>query len=113
MSCHEVLMVEALSKLLDDQSWKSKVDSILDETSIRVQNSLDEQEEVLRLETDKIRGMESLIETQIDKVKSLLEQVGKGLEEDRTATDKLMKKQSDLSTNLLEEEANRVQVSPW
>ena len=113
MSCHEVLMVEALSKLLDDQSWKSKVDSILDETSIRVQNSLDEQEEVLRLETDKIRGMESLIETQIDKVKSLLEQVGKSLEEDRTATDKLMKKQSDLSTNLLEEEANRVQVSPW
>jgi len=110
MSCHEVLMVEALSKLLDDQSWKSKVDSILDETSIRVQNSLDEQEEVLRLETDKIRGMESLIETQIDKVKSLLEQVGKSLEEDRTATDKLMKKQSDLSTNLLEEEANRVQL---
>merc|ERR1719495_141224 len=110
MSCHEVLMVEALSKLLDDQSWKRKVDSILDETSIRVQNSLDEQVEVLRLETDKIRGMESLIETQIDKVKSLLEQVGKSLEEDRTATDKLMKKQSDLSTNLLEEEANRVQL---
>ena len=55
----------ALAEVMENADWKVKLDGILEEKDIRVQEALDQREEVFRLETEKIRGMESHLETQV------------------------------------------------
>ena len=57
----------ALAEFMENADWKMKLDGTLEETDIRVQQALDQREEVFRLETDKIRGMESHLETQVSR----------------------------------------------
>ena len=105
MSQSEMALVDDALRVLGDPGWKSKLGAVLEETEAKLQESLDEQEEVLRLETDKIRGMESHLESQVEKVRALLASVEASLEEDRASKEKLLKKRTELSVQLLEEEA--------
>ena len=57
----------ALAEVMENADWEVKVDGILEEKDIRVQEALDQREEVFRLETEKIRGMESNLETQVSR----------------------------------------------
>ena len=57
----------ALAEVMENADWKVKLDGILEEKDIRVQEALDQREEVFRLETEKIRGMESNLETQVSR----------------------------------------------
>jgi len=100
----------ALAEVMENADWKVKLDGILEEKDIRVQEALDQREEVFRLETEKIRGMESHLETQVDKVRYLLDQVQQNLEEDRMATEKIQRQGTELSSALLEEETGRTEL---
>ena len=57
----------ALAEVMENADWKVKLEGILEEKDIRVQEALDQREEVFRLETEKIRGMESNLETQVSR----------------------------------------------
>jgi len=107
MVCPEDKSADALVELFLDRSWRSRLEAVVDEEDVRILDALDEQDEVMRLQTDLLRGMEQNVENQIDQMRSILDQEDQRLEDDRIALDKLRKSVADKSALVLEQESER------
>ena len=111
MVCQEQQLVDALIEVIADQSWKSRLRSDLEERNSKLHKKLEEQEDILRLETDKIRGLEQNVESQIDKVRISLNEVDRELESDRILLEKERNKHLEKLSLFHEQESLQSQLA--